>query len=551
MIRIHQMKLPVESDSLALQEAILQKLHISPDTLLSYEIVRRSLDARRGRALSYVYSVDVSLKGETSLWNRLRRIPGLERRAKRETYQAPSLPSSVRESLGQRHPRPIVVGFGPAGIFCALLLARAGFAPLIVERGRTVEARWQDVKRFWENGILDPQSNVQFGEGGAGTFSDGKLTTLVRDPECRGRYILEEMVQAGAPEEILYAHKPHIGTDVLITVMGNLRQKILRLGGEIWFETTLVDLREEQGRVVGVTVERRGADFPLAQRQDLEASHVFLGIGHSARDTFSLLERIGVPMEPKAFSVGVRIEQLQSDVNRVQYHGAEMARYLGPADYKLAHHSRNGRGVYTFCMCPGGHVVAAASEPGGLVTNGMSYFRRDHCNANAAVLVSVSPSDFLPYGNSVLAGVAFQRELEQKAFQLGGANWKAPVQLAQDFCLGQRSSGLGRVAPSFSGGYTLADLRELFPSCLTESLREGLLAFEGQLPGFVSGDAVLTGVESRSSSPVRFLRNEALESPIAGLFPIGEGAGHAGGIMSAAMDGMKAAESYMRLLSFS
>ncbi len=545
MIRILQLKLPVEADQEELRSLILKKLDVPSSALLEYSIVRRSVDARKGRPLSYVYAVDAKLKEESLVWKRLAGRGGLERL---ETPYRYRFPEAGRSFGTAQFPRPVVVGFGPAGIFCALLLARAGAAPLVVERGKPVDQRWEDVRCFWKNGILQQNSNVQFGEGGAGTFSDGKLTTLVRDRDRRGRFVLEELVKAGAPEEILYVNKPHIGTDGLIRVMRGMREEILRCGGEIRFETTLSGIRMERGTLRSILLEQNDGTENGVRREEIEASHVFLGIGHSARDTFQLLEREAVPMEAKAFSVGLRVEQLQREINQVQYRSAGASRLLGPADYKLAHRSSSGRGAYTFCMCPGGLVVAAASEAGGLVTNGMSHFRRDGENANAAVLVTVTPADFRSYGQSVLAGVAFQRDLERKAYRMGGSGWKAPVQLAVDFCRRQRSSSLGKVSPTYSCGVALCDLWELFPSYLAEPLREGLLAFEQQLPGFIGNDAVLTGVETRSSSPVRILRDETMQSQVRGLFPIGEGAGYAGGIVSAAIDGMKAAECYAKLV---
>ena len=531
MLRISDLSVPVEKGEAVLPALICKTLGIPREALLSYKIFRRSLDARRGHSFLYHYTIDVAVSDEAALLRRAG-LSGV-RIAPEQGYILPA----GRKDCGER---PVVVGFGPAGIFCALLLAEAGLRPVILERGRRVEDRVSDVERFWTDARLCPESNVQFGEGGAGTFSDGKLNTLVKDKNYRGRYVLEQFVEAGAPAEILYHNKPHIGTDRLRRVIPYLREKILSLGGSIHFETRLTDFRTEDGRLRGAEAE--GPDGSVF----LPADALFLGIGHSARDTFSMLKERGIAMERKPFSVGLRIEHLQKEIDRVQYRSYVGLPGLGAADYKLAFTGRDGRGVYTFCMCPGGTVVAAASEENTVVTNGMSDFARDGENANSAVLVSVLPSDF--EGGDVLAGVAFQRRLERDAFLLGGANYAAPIQTVGDFLSDRRSQALGNVRPSYTGAVTLTNLREILPAYIADALADGIPALGRKLQGFDDPNAVLTGCETRSSSPVRILRQaDSLQSiSCKGLYPIGEGAGYAGGIMSAAMDGMRAAERFIR-----
>ena len=441
-------------------------------------------------------------------------------------YTVPAVPRLVR--------RPLVVGCGPAGLFAALILAQAGQAPLLIDRGRDVAAREADVRAFWATGVLDPESNVQFGAGGAGAFSDGKLNTGTKDP--RIRFVLEAFVRCGAPAQILTDAKPHVGTDRLHIAIAALLDRIRALGGEVRFETCLRDLTIADGRVQAAELAGPGGD---AYRETADA--VILAIGHSARDTFAWLHGRGVRMAPKAFSVGVRIEHRQDWLNRAQYGRFAGHPALGAADYKLAMHTADGRGVYTFCMCPGGEVVAAASEIGGVVTNGMSAFARDRENANAAVLVGVTPSDF--GSDDPLAGVAFQRRLERAAFAAGGGAYRAPAQLVGDFLAGVPSVGFGAVAPSYSRGAVPSDLARCLPGTVTAALRDGLRHMDQALRGFANPEAVMTGVETRSSSPVRMLRGETCEAVgIAGLYPCGEGAGYAGGITSAAVDGIRCAE---------
>lgn len=465
-------------------------------------IIRKSLDARRGKTFSFVYSFLT------------------------EKEEFPN-PMPDKSKFGKR---PVVIGFGPAGMFASLLLARAGAKPITIERGGKVEDRTESVKQFWNYGKLDTESNVQFGEGGAGTFSDGKLTTLIKEKDGLGRFVLKEFVKAGAPEEIMYEAKPHIGTDVLKKVVKNIREEILSLSGEILFNTKAEDILIENGKVTAV-ITNTG--------KNIETDHVFLGIGHSARDTFKMLREKGIAMERKPFSVGVRIEHLQSEIDKAQYREYAGSPYLSAADYKLSSTGEGKRGVYTFCMCPGGQVVAAASEEGRLVTNGMSNYARDGVNANSAVLVGITPDDF--GSHDILSGCEFQRRIEEAAFRAGGENYRAPVQLLGDFLSEKNSSDFGRVQPSYMPGTNFAKMDDILPTFVTDAMKNAFSDFSKKLPGFDAYDAVLTGVESRSSSPVRILRDKETGESISvkGLYPMGEGAGYAGGIMSAAIDGIK------------
>lgn len=424
--------------------------------------------------------------------------------------------------------RPVIVGSGPAGIFCAWYLARAGYRPLVLERGEEAEKRRETVDRFWKNGVLDPESNVQFGEGGAGTFSDGKLNTLVKDSFGRNREVLKRFVEAGADPEILYQHKPHLGTDVLVDIVQTLRRQIEEMGGSFRFRSKVTDLKIENGRLTGVEIDHK---------ELLPAEICVLAIGHSARDTFFMLKDRGLTMEPKAFAVGLRVEHPQTLINEDLY-GEKENRILGAASYKVTHTCRNGRGVYSFCMCPGGYVVNASSEEGQLAVNGMSYQARDGKNANSAVIVTVTPEDFPQEGP--LGGIAFQRELEKKAWQLGQG--KVPVQMFGDYCGHKPSQSLGEVTPCIRGEYVLSDVRSILPIEIGDSIEEGIHAFGKKLPGFDREDALLSGIESRTSSPVRLIRDREGLSNISGVYPCGEGAGYAGGITSAAMDGIKTAE---------
>lgn len=496
------------------------RLKIPVSEIRSFSLFKKSVDARKKDDVHFICTVDVEC-GTV-------RVPKDPKITPAQPYRY-ELPRAERQAA-----RPVVVGFGPAGLFAALILAQAGQRPIVFERGSTVERRGEQVAQFWKTGVLNVQSNVQFGEGGAGTFSDGKLNTGTKD--LRARKVLEEFAAAGAPREILYQAKPHIGTDRLPGTVRNLREQIRSLGGEVFFDTALQKILLKDGRVTGIEVKpQNGAAYRM------DARKVILAIGHSARDTFEMLRSLGVPMEQKAFSVGARIEHPQELINRSQYGRFAGNRVLGAADYKLAVHLPNGRGVYTFCMCPGGSVVAAASEEGRLVTNGMSCFARDGQNANSALLVGVGPEDF--GSGDPLAGVAFQRRLEEAAFRLGGGNYHAPVQRVGDFLQRRASVSVGGVEPTYAPGVTPCSLDGCLPDFIADSMRQGILLMDARLHGFASPDALLTAVETRSSSPVRILRGETMESVgVGGLYPCGEGAGYAGGIISAAVDGIRCAE---------
>jgi uncharacterized FAD-dependent dehydrogenase len=478
------------------------------------------LDARHKEDKKFVYTVDVKIEGESKL---LRKISGPNiQKIEPKPYL---FPTDGTRPLAHR---PVIVGSGPAGIFCAWYLAQGGYRPIVIERGEEAEKRRQSVDRFWKDGILDPDSNVQFGEGGAGTFSDGKLNTLVKDPFGRNHQVLKRFVEAGANEEILYQQKPHLGTDVLIHIVQKLRHQIEEMGGTFRFRSKLTDVFYEDGQLTGIEING-------SERLDCEVC--VLAIGHSARDTFALLHERQIIMEPKPFAVGVRIEHPQKMIN-VDLYGEEENEYLGAGAYKVTHQCESGRGVYSFCMCPGGYVVNASTETGQLAVNGMSYQARDGENANSALIVTVTPSDFPEEGP--LGGIAFQRDIERAAYQAGAG--KVPVQLFEDFKENRASTALGEITPQIKGEYAFANVRGIFPKEIGDSIEEGIHAFSHRLPGFDRPDAVLSGVESRTSSPVRILRDQELCSNIQGIYPCGEGAGYAGGITSAAMDGIKIAE---------
>jgi uncharacterized FAD-dependent dehydrogenase len=529
MLRLTEIKLPLDHDAAALTAAIRERLGIGEAELIAHEVVRRGYDARRRSAISLIYTVDVTIADEAAVLARLtgdRRIGIAPDMSYRLVTRAPAnLPL-----------RPIVIGAGPCGLMAALTLAQMGFRPIILDRGKVVRERTKDTWALWRHGVLTPESNVQFGEGGAGTFSDGKLWSGIKDPLHLGRRVLTEFVTAGAPEEILYVSKPHIGTFRLVTVVESLRAQIEALGGEYRFGSRVADLDiEETG-----SGERRIAGVVLADGEHIAADRVVLAVGHSARDSFAMLEARGVAMAPKPFSIGFRIEHPQSLIDRCRFGNAAGHPLLGAADYKLVHHASNGRSVYSFCMCPGGTVVAAASEPGHVVTNGMSQYSRAERNANAGIVVGITPDD---YPGGALAGIDFQRHWERQAFLAGGGTYAAPAQRVGDFLAGRASTALGSVLPSYKPGVTPTDLATCLPDYAIIAIREAIPAFDRQIRGFAMEDALLTGVETRTSSPLRIGRGEDLQSlNTAGLFPAGEGAGYAGGILSAGVDGIRVAE---------
>lgn len=524
MLRISEIKLPLDHAESDLQTAILTKLNITKDELISFSIFKRSYDARKKGAILLVYIVDVETVNEKKLLGKFANNPHIIATPDSTYKIVATAPKDFKM-------RPIVIGTGPCGMFAGLLLGQMGFRPIILERGKSVRERSLDTFGFWREGGLNPESNAQFGEGGAGTFSDGKLYSQVKDSKYLGRKVLDEFVAAGANPEILFINKPHIGTYKLIKIVENMRANIVAMGGEIRFQSKVEDIEIVDGKVRGVT---------LASGEFIESHHVILAVGHSARDTFEMLFAKNVYIEPKPFSIGFRIEHPQRMIDECRFGAQAGHKLLGAADYKIVHHCKNGRSVYSFCMCPGGMVVAAASEAGRLVTNGMSQYSRSEKNANSAIVVGITPDD---YSENALAGIELQRRLEEKAYELGGSNYHAPMQLVGDFLAGRPSTELGTVKPSYTPGIKLTDLSESLPKYAIDAIREAIPAFEKQIKGFAMHDAVLTGIETRTSSPIRIKRKDDGQSlNTIGLFPAGEGAGYAGGILSAGIDGIKAAE---------
>ena len=524
MLRITELKLPLDHTEDMIKAALLQRLGIPAEQLIAYTLFRRAYDARKRDAIHLVCTFDVEARDEQSVLSRLK-----------DDHHIGITPDTtyrfVAHAPHNLSMRPVVIGMGPCGLFAGLLLAQMGFRPIILERGKEVRERTKDTFGLWRKSEFNPESNVQFGEGGAGTFSDGKLYTQIKDPNHYGRKVLTEFVKAGAPEEILYVSKPHIGTFRLVSMVEQMRAAIESLGGEIRFQSRVEAIDIIDGQVQGVT---------LANGDHIASRHVVLAVGHSARDTFKMLYDLGVYIEAKPFSVGFRIEHPQSLIDTCRFGKNAGHALLGAADYKLVHHCKNGRSVYSFCMCPGGTVVAATSEAGHVVTNGMSQYSRNERNANSGIVVGITPDD---YPGHPLAGIEFQRRLEATAFKLGGENYQAPGQLVGDFLAHRPSTQLGSVVPSYTPGVHLCDLSSALPNYAIEAIREAIPAFDKKIKGFAMADAVLTGVETRTSSPVRIKRNEHYQSiNTLGLYPAGEGAGYAGGILSAAVDGIKVAE---------
>jgi uncharacterized protein len=524
MLRLTDIKLPLDHRPEALKAAVLKKLRLPAEALLDWRVFKRAHDARNKNAISYIYTVDVTLKDES--------------RAPRDARPTPDTEYKFVAHAPRDFQRPLVIGAGPCGLLAALILAQSGFRPIILERGKVVRQRTKDTWGLWRRSVLDPESNVQFGEGGAGTFSDGKLYSQIKDPRHLGRKVLTEFVHAGAPEEILTSAHPHIGTFRLVTMVESIRETIENLGGEYRFQSKVVDL--------SLGEDRRMRGVKLESGEEFLSDHVVLALGHSARDTFEMLHQRGVAIQAKPFSLGFRIEHPQGMIDKARF--GKSIPQLGAADYKLVHHARNGRSVYSFCMCPGGTVVAATSEPGRVVTNGMSQYSRNENNANAGIVVGITPG--ADYPGHPLAGITVQRHWESVAFAIGGGTYAAPAQLVGDFIAGKASTGLGEVIPSYRPGVTPTDLSSCLPDYAITAIREALPAFGRQIKGFDRADAVLTGVETRTSSPIRIQRGDDFQSlNTQGLYPAGEGAGFAGGILSAAVDGIKAAEAVAKSIA--
>lgn len=520
MLRLRQIKVEAENDSKEnLVKAICKKIKISKEDIIDVHIHKQSIDARSKECIYYVYEVNIEVKNEKEV---------LKKNKSADVFLAPDLKYNfVKCGTAKLNHRPVIVGSGPAGLFTAYVLAENGYKPIVIERGQNVDERIESVKRFWKDGTLNSNSNVQFGEGGAGTFSDGKLNTLVKDENNRGRKVFETFVKCGAKEDILYSYKPHVGTDVLIKVVKNMRKDIENMGGTFLYNTCLTSINIENDKVKSIEIN---------YSDTIECEVLVLAIGHSARDTFKMIYDLGIKMEGKPFAVGIRVQHTQDDINMSQF-GKKYKDILSPATYKLTYRASNNRGVYSFCMCPGGYVVNASSEENRLAINGMSYNARDSKNANSAIVVTITPDDF---GKEPLDGVEYQRKLEEKAYKAG--NGKIPVQLLKDFNANILSKKFGKVEPAFCGDYEFSNINDILPGDITESIKEAFGEFGKKIKGFDSEDTILAAVESRTSSPVRIVRNEEFESNIIGVYPCGEGAGYAGGITSAAMDGIKVAE---------
>ncbi len=526
MIRITEIKLPLDHLPSAIVAAVIKKLGINATDLVEYSIFKRGVDARKADAILLAYTLDVTVNGETKVLAKLKKDPHVKLAPDTSYHFVAQAPADLKT-------RPIVVGLGPSGLFAALVLAQSGFKPLILERGKAVRERTKDTFNFWRKGELNAESNVQYGEGGAGTFSDGKLYSQIKDPKHYGRKVLNEFVQAGAPEEILYVSHPHIGTFRLVGMVEKMRETIIALGGEIRFQSKVDDIEIEDGQVQAVI---------LASGERIATHHLVLAVGHSARDTFEMIHQRGIYIEAKPFSIGFRIEHPQSLIDAARHGPNAQHPILGAADYKLVHHASNGRSVYSFCMCPGGTVVASASEPGCVVTNGMSQYSRNERNANAGIVVGITPEVDFP--GDPLAGIALQRKLESQAYVLGGSTYQAPGQLIGDFLSNKASTEFGQVTPSYTPGVHLTNLETALPEYAITAIREAIPEFAKQIKDFDLADGILTGVETRTSSPIRIKRNDDNLQSIntKGLYPTGEGAGYAGGILSAGVDGIRVAE---------